>query len=82
MPRTTFGSRGILITRPVLVTGPTLADSAVAIAAKRDARVMMMKAYGAEEEIEGKPPRNGRTPSLSGPAAAFGGPVCTRNPAA
>ncbi|HEX6011070.1 MAG TPA: hypothetical protein VFY87_04540, partial [Geminicoccaceae bacterium] len=39
------------MTRTILVTGPTLADSAVAIAAKRDARVVMMKAYGTEDEI-------------------------------
>ena len=39
------------MTRTILVTGPTLADSAVAIAARRDARVVMMKAYGTAEEI-------------------------------
>lgn len=39
------------MTRTILVTGPTLADSAVALAARRGARVAMMKAYGTAEEI-------------------------------
>jgi D-3-phosphoglycerate dehydrogenase / 2-oxoglutarate reductase len=39
------------MTRAILVTGPTLADSAVALATRRDARVVMMKAYGTAEEI-------------------------------
>ncbi len=39
------------MTRTILVTGPTLADSAVALAAQRDARIVLMKAYGTAEEI-------------------------------
>ena len=39
------------MTRTILVTGPTLADSAVAIAERRNARIVLMKAYGKSEEV-------------------------------
>lgn len=39
------------MTRTILVTGPTLAESAVATAERRGARVVTMKAYATAEEI-------------------------------
>ena len=63
------------MTRTILVTGPTLADSAVAIAAKRDARVVMMKAYGTEEEIAAEAAKEQADAIIVRAGGRVGGPV-------
>jgi D-3-phosphoglycerate dehydrogenase len=42
------------MSRTILVTGPKLAESAIAVAERRDARVALMKPYGSAEEIAAK----------------------------
>ena len=63
------------MTRTILVTGPTLADSAVAIAAKRDARVVMMKAYGTDEEIAAEAAKERADAIIVRAGGRVGGPV-------
>ena len=67
------------MTRTILVTGPTLADSAVAIAAKRDARVVMMKAYGTEEEIAAEAAKEQADAIIVRAGGRVGGPVYERS---
>ena len=63
------------MTRTILVTGPTLADSAVAIATRRDARVVMMKAYGTAEEIAAEAAKEGADAVIVRAGGRVSGPV-------
>lgn len=61
--------------RTILVTGPTLAGSAVALAERRGARVATMKAYGTAEEIAEAAAREGAEVVLVRSGGRVAGPV-------
>ena len=63
------------MTRTILVTGPTLADSAAALAARRDARVVMMKAYGTAAEIAEEAVKERADAVIVRAGGRIGGPV-------
>lgn len=65
------------MTRTILVTGPTLAESAIAIAEQRNARVVTMKAYGTPEEVAAKAAEEGAEAIIVRAGGRVAGPVYT-----
>jgi D-3-phosphoglycerate dehydrogenase len=61
--------------RTILVTGPSLADSAVKLARARDARIVTMKPYGTPEEVAEMAAREEASAVIVRSGGRVGGPV-------
>ena len=67
------------MSRTILVTGPTLADSAVKLARARDARIVTMKPYGTPEEVAEVAAREDASAVIVRSGGRIGGPVYHEN---